>query len=486
LVELDRARAEKVHGLYPFVPDGGDVLFVVATNFVTSARGLEFWPLPEDPADGIGIGTHLIDDAAAPLAWLGARGRLHFWITRLGAARGRVLGIDLDHPAREHWRVIVPETEDALTTDTYTVRARLGALAGDRLLLTYLHHASHRVRVFDLDGRALGELALPPLVSLEEIVAEHGGDAPRAAALVSTADLLRPHVLYRWREGSAVEVVEAQPTPLDAAAFDVEQVFVTARDGVKVPLTIVRPGSLDRDAPAPTLLYGYGGWGQSITPRYSPEAACWLALGGVYAYANLRGGGEYGDNWRAAGGGVRKQTVFDDFQDAALHLIASGVTTPAQLGIRGLSNGGLLTAACYNQRPDLYAAAISEIPLADVMWLDQTDKGRAVAAELGNPRDSREVAAALHAYSPLQNVSPAAHKPALLVVVAENDDSAPPGQAYRFVAACQAAAAPDQLVLLRTLPGTGHVGWPRGLMLDALAEEVAFLEATLDSGPAPR
>ena len=160
-----------MHGLYPFVPDGGDVLFVVATNFVTSARGLAFWPLPEDPAGGIGAGTHLIDDAAAPLAWLGARGRVHFWSTRLGAARGRVLGIDLDRPAREHWRVIVPESEDALTTDTYTVRARLGALVGDRLLLTYLHHASHRVRVFDLDGAARGELALPPLVSVEEIVA---------------------------------------------------------------------------------------------------------------------------------------------------------------------------------------------------------------------------------------------------------------------------------------------------------------------------
>ncbi|HEX2465190.1 MAG TPA: prolyl oligopeptidase family serine peptidase, partial [Thermoanaerobaculia bacterium] len=400
LVELDRARAEKVHGLYPFVPDGGDVLFVVATNFVTSARGLEFWPLPEDPAAGVGAGTHLIDDAEAPLAWLGARGRVHFWSTRLGAARGRVLGMDLDHPERERWRVVVPEGDDALTTDTYTVRARLGTLSGDRLLLTYLHHASHRVRVFDLDGDPLGELALPPLVTVEEIVPSAPGGA-RAEALVSTADLLRPHVLYRWREGSELEVVEALPTPLNDADFEVERMFVSARDGVKVPLTIARPRSLDRAAPAPLLLYGYGGWGQSITPRYSPEAACWLALGGIYAYANLRGGGEYGDAWRAAGQGVRKQTVFDDFHDTALHLIASGVTTPAQLGIRGLSNGGLLTAACYNQRPDLYGAAISEIPLADVMWLDQTDKGRAVAAELGNPRESREVAAALHAYSPL-------------------------------------------------------------------------------------
>jgi prolyl oligopeptidase len=492
LVELDAVRAEKVHGLYPFVPEGGEVLFVVATNFVTSARGLEFWPLPVDPAAGIGSGAHLIDDAEAPLSWLGARGRVHYWSTRLGAPRGRVLAIDLDRPAREHWRVIVPEAEDALGTDTYTVRCRLGAMVGDRLLLTYLHHASHVVRVFDLDGGARGELALPPLQSVEEIVADGDGGpdgTQAAAALVSTADLLTPHLLYRWREGgegNALEIVDALPSPLARDAFAVEQVFVEARGGVKVPMTIVRPRSLDRAAPAPTLLYGYGGWGQSITPRYSPEAACWLALGGVYAYANLRGGGEYGDAWRAAGQDVRKQTVFDDFQDAALRLIADGVTTPAQLGIRGLSNGGLLTAACYNQRPDLYAAVIAEIPLADVMWLDETDKGRAVAAELGNPRSSREVAAALHAYSPLQNVRPAARKPALLVVVAENDDSAPPGQAYRFVAACQAAAADDQLVLLRTLPGVGHVGWPRSVMLDALAEEVTFLEATLDAVHAQR
>jgi prolyl oligopeptidase len=385
--------------------------------------------------------------------------------------------------------VIVPEADDALSTDTYSVRARLGAMVGDRLLLTYVHHASHVVRVFDRDGAARGQLPLPPLVSVEEIVAADGGGEPRGAALVSTADLLSPHVLYRWREGreeSELEVISAQPTPLDARDFAVEQVFVEARDGVKVPMTIVRPRSLDRVAPAPTLLYGYGGWGQSITPRYSPEAACWLALGGVYAYANLRGGGEYGDAWRAAGQDVRKQTVFDDFQDAAIHLIANGITTQGLLGIRGLSNGGLLTAACYNQRPDLFGAVISEIPLADVMWLDETDKGRAVAAELGNPRSSREVAAALYAYSPLQNVAPARRKPPLLVVVAENDDSAPPGQAYRFVAACQAVAATDQLVLLRTLPGAGHVGWPRSVMLDALAEEVTFLEAALVNDPAQR
>jgi len=432
----------------------------------------------------------LAEDAEAAFAWLGARGREHFFSTRLGAANGRVVAIDLDRPSRSMWRVVVAESDDALTTDTYTVHSRSGALCGNRLLVTYVHHASHRVRVFDLDGTARGELALPPLVSVEEIVAVASGgrpdsDAGAPQAWVSTADLLCPHVLYRWSDAEGgvaagrLEVVDSQPTPLRPDAFDVEQELFVARDGVRVPLTIVRPRALDRSRPAPLLLYGYGGWGQSITPRYSAEAACWLALGGVYAYANLRGGGEYGDAWRDAGQGVRKQTVFDDFQDAAVRLIERGVTTPRLLGIRGLSNGGLLVAACYNQRPDLYAAAIAEIPLADVMWLDRTDKGRAIAAELGNPRSNLNVARALLAYSPLQNVRPAPRKPALLVVVAENDDSAPPGQAYRWVAASQAAASAGQLVLLRTLPGCGHVGWPRSAMLDALADEVAFLEAVL-------
>jgi prolyl oligopeptidase len=532
LLALDAARAEAgpIQGLHPFVPEAdpaspASVLFVAATNYVTSARGLSCWPLPAEPEAGLGAETVLFRDAEAPLSWLGARGAEHLFATRLGAHRGRVVAIDLERPGRDRWRVVVPELEDALTTDSYTVRARCGALCGDRLLLTYLHHASHRVRLFDLDGGARGELPLPPLVTVEEIAPvrpgpttaalggevaspdgesrgeSHGvatGDAPHAAASagggraplsrgarISTVDLLGPHTLYRWRSCGAdagagsVEIESALPSPLDPADFEVEQLFVAARDGVRVPMTVVRPRSLDRAAPAPTFLYGYGGWGQSITPRYSPDAALWLTLGGVYAYANLRGGGEYGDAWREAGQGARKQTVFDDFQDAALRLIADGVTTPELLGIKGLSNGGLLTAACYNQRPDLYGAVISEIPLVDVLWLDDTDTGRAIAAELGNPRQDRALFEALRAYSPLHNVKRQQRKPPLLLVVAERDGSALPGQAYRYTAACQAAAAGDQLVLLRTLPGVGHVGWPRRVMLRALAEEMAFFETFL-------
>ena len=162
-----------MHGLYPFVPDGGDVLFVVATNFVTSARGLAFWPLPEDPAAGVGAGTHLIDDAEAPLAWLGARGRVHFW-THAAGRRARAGARHRSRPpgarALARGRSREPRTRSPPTpTPCAPGSARC---AGDRLLLTYLHHASHRVRVFDLDGAALGELALPPLVSVEEIVAE--------------------------------------------------------------------------------------------------------------------------------------------------------------------------------------------------------------------------------------------------------------------------------------------------------------------------
>ena len=261
----------------------------------------------------------------------------------------------------------------------------------------------------------------------------------------------------------------------------VEQELFVARDGVRVPLTIVRPRSLDRARAGADCCSTATAAGVSRSRRATrPEAACWLALGGVYAYANLRGGGEYGDAWRAAGQGVRKQTVFDDFQDAALRLIARGVTTPRLLGIRGLSNGGLLIAACYNQRPDLYAAAIAEIPLADVMWLDRTDKGRAVAAELGNPRSSLDVARALHAYSPLQNVLTVAaqagarwswsrrtttrRRPARPIVWSPRPRPPP-----RPVSSC--CCVPCRVAV--TSAGRASA------MLDALADEVAFLEAQL-------
>ena len=232
------------------------------------------------------------------------------------------------------------------------------------------------------------------------------------------------------------------------------------------------------DGARPTLLYGYGGFGQSITPEFSPEIALWLSLGGVYAVANIRGGGEYGERWHAAGSGVNKQTSFDDFYAAAEYLVAGGWTSPAHLVARGISNGGLLTAVCVNQRPDLFAAVVSELPLCDVLWLNDSSTGQAVTAEYGDPAASRETFAALRAYSPLQNVREGGRAPAQLVVVADRDISARPPQVYRYVATRQQASrcAPDYApVLLRVVRGEGHGDWPPETTRLTLAEEIAFL-----------
>jgi uncharacterized protein len=241
-----------------------------------------------------------------------------------------------------------------------------------------------------------------------------------------------------------------------------------------VPMYLLHAKDLARSGNHPTLLYGYGGFNQSITPEFHPDAALWLELGGVFALANIRGGGEYGEAWHVAGSGINKQNTFDDFYAAAEHLIAQGYTGAHKLCIRGLSNGGLLTAVAAHQRPDLFAGVITEVPLTDLFWLGDTPVGEAIAAEYGNPKANREMFEVMRSFSPLHNVKP--YGPPQLVVVAEQDINAPPAQAYKYVAArLEALESEDQPVLLRVAEGEGHTGWRPEMTRRTIAEEVAFL-----------
>jgi prolyl oligopeptidase len=472
------------HSLHPHVTADGRFLLGVPMNFVTTERGLWRWFCPRDPGEALPEPTVVLEDGEAPWSLVGERGSLLYLTTQLDAPNGRVVAIDLERPGREHWRELVAESDHALGRDTYGVAARQSLLAGDRLLLTYVHHGHHRVHVHTLDGRPAGQLELPSPCTVYQVAPASGGSAAR----LSVATILEPNRVHLWT-AAGLELESRMPSALDEEDFVVEQVFYDSSDGTRIPMVIAHRRDLELDGDRPTFLYGYGGYGQAVTPKYYAEVALWLQLGGVYAYANLRGGGEYGTRWRRAGSGTRKQNSFDDLHAAAGWLVEKGYTRAARLGIKGLSMGGLLTATCYNQRPDLYGAVISEVPLVDVLALGDTEKGRAIASELGNPLAEREAFEAIRAYSPLHNVSPsdgaadggdaAPAKPPLLVVVAEQDESALPGQAYRFAAACQAAARGDELVLLRVVHGVGHTGWPRSLLVRTLAEEITFFEWAL-------
>jgi len=462
------------HLAYAVIPQGSEFLLLNTYHFSSGLSGGRLCRLADAPphAAHTPVGTVLFEELESYNQFIGTSNGLLYFHTRIGASNGKIVAIDPCMPARSAWRTVVPESELALARPERFGGAPKSAVSARGLLLTYVEHAHDALRHLTLDGTPVRRLEPPVMSTIDGVFATVDGFC------IWTQSFLIPRAVYSYRasDGALSEVERTTMPDVDPAHYELRQVRYPARDGQSVPLYLLHRRGLERVAP--TLLYGYGGFGQSITPEYSPEVALWLSLGGVYALANIRGGGEYGEHWHRSGVGLNKQTSFDDFYAAAEYLVAEGYTSPAHLVARGISNGGLLTAVCAHQRPELFAAVVSEAPLVDLMWLDDAPTGKAVAAEFGNPSESRAVLDLLLSYSPLQNVRPGVRTPAQLVVAAEHDIAAPPGQVYKYVAARQeAVAASTQYspVLLRVVYGEGHTDWPAEATRSVLAEEVAFL-----------
>jgi hypothetical protein len=451
---------------FAVVPDLEDCLLIGTHQFSSHSSSFSLHRLSAPAAAGgelLGPGYN---------AYLGcAQGELYFH-TGIDAPLGRVIAIEPEQPDPSHWRVVVGEPELVLARPDRFPGPSKCAIGSTGLLVTFVEHAHNELRFYGHDGTLQDKIGLPVLCTVDTVEALGGG-----FRIVAQSFLL-PRVEYHYepRSMGLREIARVAIGQFDLDRYELRQVFYPSFDGTRVPMYLLHRKELARHGDHPALLYGYGGFGQAITPEYMPEIALWLELGGVYAVANLRGGGEYGEAWHKAASGVHKQVTFNDFYAAAEFLISDGLTGAGKLGIRGISNGGLLTAVSANQRPDLFKAVISEIPLADMLWLNETQTGRSIGAEYGNPCDSREMFEALRAYSPSHNVH--GDGPAQLVVVAKQDFNAPPGQAYKFVAARQAAlaaAARDTPVLLRLVEGEGHGGWRDESTRSVLADEVAFL-----------
>jgi putative CocE/NonD family hydrolase len=436
------------------------------------------------PASGRGSDdVVLFEDGEGYSSFLGAAGGLLYFHTCVDAPNGRVVAVDPARPAE--WRTVVAEDVLALARPERFGGPPKSALSTAGLLLAYVEHAHDTLRHVTLDGAPVRRIDPPTYSTVDAVFPTPQGFR------VCTQSFLEPRCVYDYVVSSGT-VLEVERTAMpDVAPGDCEltQVFYPAGDGTQVPMYLLHRRGLRPDGPVPTLLYAYGGFGQSINPEYSPEIALWLSLGGIYALANIRGGGEYGERWHAAGSRLAKQTSFDDFYAAADYLVARGYSSAAHLVARGISNGGLLTAVCVNQRPDLFAAVVSEVPLVDVLWLHETSLGQAVTAEYGNPAADRATFDVMRSYSPLQNVRSDGRAPAQLVVVADRDTSAPPPQAYKYVAARQEArrsAGEYAPVLLRIVHGEGHNDWKTQSSRRTLAEEIAFLHHFALAGDAAR
>ena len=468
------------HIAYAYVPERAAVLVIGTRQFSSSQAGFACCALPDDPATAPHAAVTLFEDLEGYADFLGAAGGELYFHTFVGAPNGRIVAIDPRRPARAQWREVVPEGELAIARPERFAGPPKAALAEHGLLLTVVEHAHDVLRDYALDGTLRAAPAFAELSTVDGVYAVDGGFR------IATQSFLTPRAWHEYRAGTLRETGRVAMPDFDLSAYELKQAFYAARDGTRIPMYLMHARGYVPDGRTPTQLYGYGGFGQSIGPEYTPQIALWLSLGGVYALANIRGGGEYGERWSRAGSGRNKQTCFDDFCDAAQALVAWGYTAPQHLVARGISNGGLLTATVAHQRPDLFAAVVTEVPLVDMLGLDDSSTGQSVAAEYGNPRDP-DVFRLLRSYSPLHNIRSDVRTPATFVVAAEQDVSASPSQIYPYVAARQdgmAASAEYAPVLLRTVPGEGHTDWAPEKTRCVLAEETAFLHHFATQGHA--
>lgn len=389
-----------------------------------------------------------------------------FLRTDKSAPRGRLVAVDLKTPGAANWKTLVAEGPDALTD---------ASAVGGRFLLQYLRDASTLVRVHAADGSPLREVALPGVGTADGF----SGRWSDAETSFSFTNQTTPSAIYRYAVASGEVTLFKRPqTAFDSSQFETRRVFVTSKDGTRLPIFISHRVGLKMDGSHPTLLYGYGGFNVSETPAFSVTAATWMNMGGVYVSAVLRGGGEYGEAWHEAGTRLKKQNVFDDFIAAAEWLVADKVTRPARLAIMGGSNGGLLVGAVLNQRPELFGAALPMVGVMDMLRFHKFTIGWAWVPDYGSSDDPAEFKALL-AYSPLHTLRPGKAYPPILVTTADHDDRVVPAHSFKYIAALQAADTGTEPKLIRIETQAGHgAGTPTSKIIEERADILGFLAHT--------
>ncbi len=389
-------------------------------------------------------------------------GSRFFFETDLDAPRGRVIAIDVKKPARANWTEVIPQGAETVTAVS---------LVGERFFVNSLKDARAQVRVHGLDGKPLGEVALPGLGT----VYGFGGKRQHTETFFAFTSFTTPTTIYRYDVKTGQNsVFRAPKVGFDPSQYETTQVFFNSKDGMRVPMFLSHKKGLKLDGTNPTLLYGYGGFNASITPSFSVSNLVWMEQGGVYASVNLRGGGEYGREWHEAGMKLKKQNVFNDFIAAGEWLIANRYTSSPKLAILGRSNGGLLVGAAVTQRPDLFGVALPGVGVMDMLRFHKFTIGWAWTSDYGSP-DNAEEFKAIHAYSPLHNLKPGTKYPAMLVHTADHDDRVVPAHSFKFTAAAQAAQGGEAPVLIRIETKAGHgAGKPTAKVIEEVTDLWAF------------
>src|SRR5438270_4276568 len=371
------------------------------------------------------------------------------------------------HPERAGWQELVPQQDDVLA---------FALIVNSQFVVAYMHDAHHQMRRYSKDGCYLGNIALPTLGS----IVEASGKPEHTELFLSFTSFLYPPTIYRYDFNTdTLTPLHDTGNKFDLSGYETKQVFYTSKDGTRVPMFLTHKKGLKLDGSNPTYLYGYGGFNISLTPSFSVATLVWLEMGGVYAVPNLRGGGEYGEEWDQAGMLDKKQNVFDDFIAAAEYLIAQGYTATPKLAIAGGSNGGLLVGAAITQRPELFGAALPAVGVMDMLRFHKFTIGWAWVTDYGSA-DSAAQFPYLYKYSPLHNIRPGTKYPATLVTTADHDDRVVPGHSFKFTATLQAAQGGPQPVLIEIETKAGHgAGKPTSKVIEEQADRFAFLVRNL-------
>ena len=419
--------------------------------------------------------VELIPELEAAYYIIGNDGPVFYFQTDRDAPKGCLIAIDIKYPEKNNWKTLIPESSDTLETVT---------IINDKFVGIYLHDAHELIKYFSMDGNFLGEVQLPTLGSVTygyaSTLAGRRSDREMYYLFHSFA---HPVTVFRYdfRSGKS-EIIFKPSIKFDFSPYITRQVFATSKDGTKVPMFLVHRADLKLNGQNPTLLYGYGGFNISQTPVFAVSRLAWLDMGGVYAVAILRGGGEYGEQWHQGGMIHTKQNVFDDFTACAEWLIAEKVTSTPKLAIEGRSNGGLLVGACMTQHPDLFGACLPIVGVMDMLRFHKFTIGWGWVSDYGSS-DNADEFKTLYTYSPYHKLKPGTKYPPTLITTGDHDDRVVPGHSFKFAARLQACQAGDAPTLIRIQTKAGHgPGKPTAILIEELTDIYAFLVKNLGMG----
>jgi len=454
---------KKKWGFGAFVSDDGRYLFISVWKGTGNKNLIYYKDLRRKKAKF----TPLVDKWENNFSFIDSIGTTFYFFTDYNAPRGRIIAINARRPDRKNWKQVVAQSKDTL---------RGANILGRKIYANYMKDAYSAIRIFNLKGKLAKEVKLPGIGS----AGGFGGRRNAKETFYSYTSYTTPGQIYHYNVRTGKSTLWRKPkVDFDGSKYAVKQVFFKSKDGTKVPMFITHKKGLKLDGKNPTFLYGYGGFNVSLTPYFSIRSSVWLELGGVLAIPNLRGGGEYGEEWHQQGIKLKKQNVFDDFIGAAEWLISNKYTSSPKLAIAGGSNGGLLVGAVMAQRPELFGAALPAVGVMDMLRFHKFTIGWAWVDDYGSSANPAQFKA-LHAYSPYHNLKKGTRYPTTMVTTADHDDRVVPGHSFKFAAALQHAHAGDNPVLIRIQVKAGHgAGKPTKMRIAEAADVLAFLSRAL-------